>query len=66
MTIYDNRLNNSSQDESLEESDVLLEPGVLAREIVDDLAVALEQFRLIAEELGEEEDPNGEAIVAKF
>jgi len=66
VTIYDNRLNNSSQDESLEESDVLLEPGVLAREIVDDLAAALEQFRLIAEELGEGRDPNGEAIATKF
>jgi len=33
----------------------LPEPGVLAREIVDDLEAALEQFRLIAEDLGEDD-----------
>ena len=35
-------------DESLEESDNLSEPGVLAQEIVEDLEAVLEQFREIA------------------
>jgi type I restriction enzyme M protein len=39
-------------DESLEESDNLLAPDVLAQEIVDDLEAALEQFREIANDLG--------------
>jgi type I restriction enzyme M protein len=43
------------RDESLSESDNLPEPGVIAAEIVADLEAALEQFRLIAEELGPEE-----------
>lgn len=42
------------KDESLEESDNLPDPGILAREIVVDLEAALEQFRLISEDLGEE------------
>ena len=42
------------KDDSLEDSDNLPTPGVLAAEIVEDLQSALEQFRLIAEELGEE------------
>jgi type I restriction enzyme M protein len=42
------------RDESLEESDNLPEPGILAQEIVEDLQAALEQFREIAEDLGEE------------
>ena len=42
------------KDQSLEDSDNLPEPGIIAREIVDDLEAALEQFRLIAEDLGEE------------
>jgi len=42
------------KDDSLEDSDNLPEPGVLAAEIVSDLEAALEQFRLIAEDLGEE------------
>jgi len=42
------------RDQSLEDSDNLPAPGVLAREIVTDLEAALEQFRLIAEDLGEE------------
>lgn len=42
------------KDESLEDSDSLPAPGVLAAEIVEDLQAALEQFRLIAEDLGEE------------
>ena len=40
------------RDESLEDSDNLPHPGVFAQEIVDDLEAALEQFRLIAEDLG--------------
>jgi type I restriction enzyme M protein len=46
------------RDESLEDSDNLPDPGVLAQEIVDDLEAALEQFRLIAEDLGEENKIN--------
>jgi type I restriction enzyme M protein len=42
------------KDDSLEDSDNLPTPGVLAAEIVEDLQAALEQFRLIAEDLGEE------------
>jgi type I restriction enzyme M protein len=42
------------RDESLENSDNLPAPGIIAREIVEDLQAALEQFRLIAEDLGEE------------
>ena len=42
------------KDESLEDSDNLPEPGVIAAEIVTDLQAALEQFRAIAEDLGEE------------
>ena len=41
------------KDESLEDSENLPEPGILAQEIVVDLEAALEQFRLIAEDLGE-------------
>jgi type I restriction enzyme M protein len=43
------------KDDSLEDSDNLPEPGVIAAEIVQDLEAALEQFRLIAEDLGEAE-----------
>ena len=46
------------RDESLEESDNLPDPGILAQEIVEDLEAALEQFRLIAEDLGEEKVTN--------
>ena len=46
------------RDESLEESDKLPEPGVLAQEILDDLEGALEQFREIAEDLGEGKETN--------
>ncbi len=42
------------KDESLEASDNLPEPDVIAQEIVDDLEAALEQFRLIANDLGSE------------
>jgi type I restriction enzyme M protein len=41
------------KDESLEDSENLPEPGVIAAEIVEDLEAALEQMRLIAEDLGE-------------
>ena len=40
------------RDESLSESDNLPDPDVLAQEIVDDLEAALEQFREIAGDLG--------------
>jgi type I restriction enzyme M protein len=40
------------RDESLEESDNLPDPDVLAQEIVEDLEAALEQFREIAGDLG--------------
>ncbi|GBD98784.1 putative type I restriction enzymeP M protein [bacterium BMS3Abin07] len=43
------------KDESLEESENLSEPDVIAREIVEDLGAALEQFREIAEDLEPEE-----------
>ncbi len=41
------------RDESLPDSDNLPEPGVIAAEIVADLEAALQQFRLIADDLGE-------------
>jgi type I restriction enzyme M protein len=41
------------RDESLEDTANLPEPDVLAAEIADDLESALEQFRAIAEDLGE-------------
>jgi type I restriction enzyme M protein len=40
------------KDESLEASDNLPDPDIIAQEIVDDLESALEQFRLIANDLG--------------
>ena len=43
------------KDESLEESDNLPEPGLIAAEIVEDLEAALEQFREIAADLNEDE-----------
>jgi type I restriction enzyme M protein len=43
------------RDESLEESENLPDPDVLAQEIVEDLEAALEQFREIAADLGAEE-----------
>ena len=42
------------KDKSLEESENLPEPDVIAREIAEDLEAALGQFRLIAGDLGEE------------
>lgn len=43
------------KDESLEESENLPDPGILAREIVEDLESALELFREIAEDLNQQE-----------
>jgi type I restriction enzyme M protein len=40
------------RDESLADGDGLADPGLIAAEIVEDLEAALEQFRLIAEDLG--------------
>ena len=42
------------RDESLEDSDNLPPPDVIAQEIVEDLEAALEQFRLIAGDLNQE------------
>ena len=42
------------KDDSLADSDNLPAPGVIAQEIVEDLQAALEQFKLIAVDLGEE------------
>jgi type I restriction enzyme M protein len=42
------------RDEALEDSANLPEPEVLAREIMEDLEAALEQFAGIVEELGED------------
>ncbi len=43
------------RDESLEDSANLPEPDVLAREIMEELEAAIEQFAGIVEELGEDE-----------
>jgi len=43
------------KDESLEDSENLPDPEILAQEIVEDLEAALEQFRQIAEDLGEKD-----------
>jgi type I restriction enzyme M protein len=42
------------RDRSLEDPDNLPAPGVIAREIVNDLEAALEQFRLIADDISNE------------
>jgi type I restriction enzyme M protein len=39
------------KDESLEDSDNLSDPAIIAAEIVEDLRAALEQFEAIAEDL---------------
>ncbi len=44
------------KDESLEDSDNLPEPDIIAREIVTDLQDALAQFQMIAEDLGEDDN----------
>jgi len=43
------------KDESLEDSDNLPEPEILAAEIVESLETALEQFKSIYEELGKKQ-----------
>jgi type I restriction enzyme M protein len=43
------------RDESLEDSENLPDPDIIAAEIVEDLEAALKQFREIAEDLGAEE-----------
>ena len=43
------------KDDSLADSDNLPAPDVIAQEIVEDLEAALEQFRLIAGDLGADE-----------
>jgi hypothetical protein len=54
------------RDESLEESDNLPDPYVLAQEIFEDLEAALEQFREIGSDLGTKvaygEDESGRAL----
>ncbi len=40
------------KDESLEDSDNLPDPGIIAAEIIEDLRAALEQFQEIADDLG--------------
>ena len=44
------------KDKSLEDSESLPDPGILAQNIVEDLEAALEQFRKIAEDLGKKND----------
>ncbi|MEO8340425.1 MAG: SAM-dependent DNA methyltransferase, partial [Nitrospirota bacterium] len=43
------------KDDSLEDSANLPNPDIIAQEIVDDLEAALEQFRLIVNDLGTEQ-----------
>ncbi|MEN8232929.1 MAG: SAM-dependent DNA methyltransferase, partial [Thermodesulfobacteriota bacterium] len=44
------------RDESLEDSENLPDPDIIAAEIVEDLEAALEQFREIAEGLGKDDE----------
>jgi type I restriction enzyme M protein len=44
---------NVLRDDSLADTDNLPPPGVIAAEIVEDLEAALEQMRLIAEDLAD-------------
>jgi type I restriction enzyme M protein len=44
------------RDESLENSDNLPEPGVICRDIIADLESALEQLRLITDDIGEPDE----------
>ncbi len=48
------------KDESLEDSENLPEPEVLARKIVENLQSALEEFQSISEDLGEKEELTAE------
>lgn len=54
------QVGHTLKDESLKDSENLPPPGVIAAEVVEDLESALEQMRLIAEDLGEplEEKPS--------
>ena len=45
------------KDESLEDSENLPDPGILAQEIVENLGVALEQFESIVDELENHSHP---------
>ena len=47
------------RDDALADSDNLPPPEVIAQEIVDDLEAALEQFRLIAADLGSPQEEAG-------
>lgn len=47
------------RDESLADNDNMPPPDVIAQEIVDHLEAALEQFRLIAGDLGKAAAPTG-------
>lgn len=56
MLVKRNKVNRDIfrlRDKSLEGSEDLPEPDVLAQEIADDLQTALDQFQAIAGELGE-------------
>ena len=68
LWIYDLRTNTHFKagldiswlkDESLEASDNLPDPDVIAQEIVEDLEAALEQFREIVGDLGPEGSSKG-------
>jgi type I restriction enzyme M protein len=50
------------RDESLEESDNVSDPALLAQEIVEDLEAGLEQIREIAADLGSEAIQKGNKI----
>ena len=50
---YVEKLTYMLKDDALEDSANLPNPDVIAQEIVDDLEAALEQFRLIANDLGD-------------
>jgi hypothetical protein len=52
--VFDHYRHLLEKDETLEESDNLPDPDVLAQEIVEDLEAALEQFREIASDLSGE------------
>ena len=52
------------RDESLEDSENLPPPDVIAEEILEDLRAALEQLEQIAADLGPEEDLTGVCIFA--
>ena len=51
------------RDESLEESGTLPDPDILSQEIVEDLEAALEQFREIANNLGERSEIGKKSLI---